>query len=520
MKRGWWLIDQLIQQGVTHFCIAPGSRSSPLVLAVASHPKAKSVVHFDERGMAFYALGIGKASGRPAAVIATSGTAPAHFLPAALEALHSKAPLILLTADRPHELRDSGANQTTDQTQLFASAVKWQVDLSPDLDEKTIRSIAANAYFQTLANSPGPIQINCPFREPFSITTESLPPEGKPVSLFFPLLTSQKHLAPTAKGVILLGQIPCDPTPVIQLAKRIQWPLFADILSNARCQMSPEQILHFDYSIRSKQTPKPEFILHIGERLTSKTILEWTQGISTLHVSPYHFLQDPNRNLSARVQSDIDSFCEHFEAPSDSQWLSIWQQKDREIGSLLNQHFQASFTEAHALRSLPLQPESSLFLGNGMPIRDADRFYFPKQCRRFFGNRGLSGIDGNIATAAGIADSLGSPIVAWIGDQAALHDLSSFPLILGRKLLVIISNNFGGGIFSHLPLAASPHFESHFAASHSWHFEQAASMFGIPYIRTHLSLTTLPSSGIVEIVSDRAINHAFQKELAQLCSRA
>lgn len=518
MKRGWWLIDQLIQQGVTHFCIAPGSRSSPLVLAAASHPQAKTVVHFDERGMAFYALGIGKATRRPAAVIATSGTAPAHFLPAALEAFHSKTPLILLTADRPHELRDSGANQTTDQTKLFSHAVKWQVDLAPDLDEKTIRSIGANAFFQTLANTPGPIQINCPFREPFSISADPLPTTGKPVSLYFPGLTTQKHQALTSKGIILLGQIPCDPAPVMNLAKRIQWPLFADILSNARCHMSSEQIIHFDYAIRSQKTPKPEFVLHIGERLTSKTILEWTLGIPTLHVSPYPFLQDPNRNLSGRVQSNIDSFCEKFDAPSDAKWLSLWQKKDQEIAALFTQHFQSSFTEAHALRSLPLPEESTLFLGNGMPIRDADRFYFPKNCRGFLGNRGLSGIDGNIATAAGIADGLGTPVVAWIGDQAALHDLSSFPLILNRKLLVIISNNFGGGIFSHLPISASPHFETYFAASHNWQFEQAAAMFGIPYLRTHSPLTSLPASGIVEIVSDRAANHIFQKDLAHLCS--
>lgn len=510
MKQAVWLIDQLILQGVTQFCIAPGSRSAPLAIAAASHPKAQTTVHYDERGMGFYALGYAKGAKKPAAVITTSGTAVANLLPSAMEAYHSETPLLLLTADRPHELRYSGANQTTDQTKLFSNAIRFQMDLSPHLNESSIRSIAAQAVFAALQNPQGPVHLNCPFQEPLFDPTAQFS-FGKPISFSFPQLKADPIRTEAKRGVILLGPVP-DPRPVIELAERLKWPLFADLLSNARSFPSDEQILHFDYLIRVENGPKPDFILHFGERFISKHILEWTKGTPFLHVSASPILQDSARRNTMRVQSDIGPFCKTFEAKSDPSWLHSWHQLDKLAHDLIEEHFAAlPFTEAHAIRSLP--SKYPIFFANSMPIRNADHFYFPKNCPKIFANRGLSGIDGNIATIAGITDSLKSPLVAFVGDQTALHDLNSLPLINANKILLVISNNFGGAIFDYLPVSKSPHLDKFFTASHSWNFEGAAKMFNIPYLRTEKELKDLPEHGIIELITDRRENHLFQKGL-------
>lgn len=476
-----WVIDQLICQGVEHFCIAPGSRSAPLALAVANHPKAKATVHFDERGLGFFALGIGKATKKPAAVITTSGTAVANLYPAVLESAKSMTPMILLTADRPHELRFCGANQTMDQVKIFANAVREQTDLSPDLDEKTTRSIIAQNVFDALKNPPGPIHINCPFREPLHV--EDTLTQGIKIQYSFPKLTADPLKVNAKKGVILLGPIDEDPSPVLALAKRLQWPIFIDLLS--RTSSTAEQIHSFDVIDKA---PRPDFILHFGDRFISKRVLEWKE-IPRAHVSPFPFLQDPTRDLSIRIQSDINPFCKTFEAKTDPTWLPAWKVLD----CLPN-------------KGLSLPTERPLFFGNSLPIRLADQGFFPEKAPQIFANRGVSGIDGNIATMAGIAEGLNAPITGFIGDQTALHDLNSLPLIKKHKLLLIISNNFGGRIFEHIPISKSRHLDRFFTASHLWTFEHAAKMFDIPYLKVEHMVEEFPSYGIVEMITKKEPN--------------
>jgi 2-succinyl-5-enolpyruvyl-6-hydroxy-3-cyclohexene-1-carboxylate synthase len=228
-------------------------------------------------------------------------------------------------------------------------------------------------------------------------------------------------------------------------------------------------------------------------------------------VSPFPFLQDPERNLTLRVQSDIEPFCDTFEAGTDSSWLTQWQQIDHEIHTLHEELFASLPTESHAIRSLPTS--RPIFFGNSMPIRNADHFFFPDLAPLIFANRGVAGIDGNIATIAGIAEALKTPILGFIGDQTALHDLNSLPLIKNHKILLIISNNFGGGIFDFLPVSKSPHLDKLFAASHSWNFKEAAKMFDIPYVRMEKSLKNLPDVGIVELMTDRKENHDFKEHI-------
>ncbi len=246
MKEAFWIIDQLISQGIDRFCIAPGSRNTPLVVAAAEHPKAKALVHYDERGLGFYALGFAKGAKRPAAVITTSGTAAGNLMPSVMEAHHSAIPMILLTSDRPAELRDCGANQTSDQLKLFGHFVRWQADLPPALTENYFRSMAAQGVFHATQNPPGPVQLNCQFREPFERPFPSLPSASRIHFALFPP-DSASHRDARQQGVILIGEIGSDPRPILKLAKRLQWPVFDDILSNARLHPSSEQIRHFDW---------------------------------------------------------------------------------------------------------------------------------------------------------------------------------------------------------------------------------------------------------------------------------
>ncbi len=459
-----WVIDQLVQQGISSFCIAPGSRSAPLALAAADHPQAKTYVHFDERALGFFALGLSQGSRKPVAVIATSGTAVGNFLPSIMEAFHSHTPLILLSADRPFELRDCGANQATDQTKIFSSFVHFQTEIDGSAPENAVRAKVAHGLMFS-----GPVHFNCPFREPLS--TKEKVSFGKPFLLSRPQLVAPPQKIPFKRGLILVGRVD-DVRPVLKLAERLAWPVFADVLSQARLFPTKEQIRHLDI--------EPEFVLHVGERLTEKKTL--TLACPWMHVSPYPGLQDPAQRVQMRVQSDVEPFCESFEAGTDTEWLPLWQERDRARQLREAVHFQTGFTEAHAMRAI--EPEgAAVFLGTSMPIRLGDRFLFPKECRGFFSNRGLSGIDGTIATAAGLSEGLQCKVIAFIGDQACLHDLNSFSLLEKYPVQLIVSNNFGGGIFSHLPYSSSPHFESIFAAAHSWHFDGVAQMFGLSYQR-------------------------------------
>lgn len=468
-----YLIDQLIQQGITHFCIAPGSRNTPLVLSIAKHPKATETIHFDERGLAFFALGYGKATKKPAALIITSGTALGNLVPAVMEAYHSHTPLLILSADRPHPLRSCSSNQTTKQTSLLTPFCLFTEEISPTAPENYYRSIAA----QAATYKTGPVHLNCAFTEPFDLD----PPisKGSPIPFTSPTLQPPPITTTASKGLILLGEIPTSPLPVLKLAQRLQWPLFADLLSNARSHPTPEQ-----QSLQNLfHTPSPDYVLHIGKPLTLKHPFQ-----IDLQVSPYQDLQDPKRTCRARLQSDIDLFAQTFEGKTDPSWLTSFPPPSQ-TPSLFT-----SIAETF--------PNTYYFLGNSTPIRQAQLHFFPKNPKGFFANRGLSGIDGNIATAAGLAYGLKHPLVLCIGDQTALHDLNSLSLLSKSPypITLIILNNYGGEIFTHLPIQSSPYLSTHFQAKHSLTFEKAAALFNLPYSQT---LQTAPHSQIIELETTR-----------------
>jgi 2-succinyl-5-enolpyruvyl-6-hydroxy-3-cyclohexene-1-carboxylate synthase len=514
------LIDQLVQQGVVDFFIGSGSRSTPLVMAAARHPKAKIHTHLDERALAFFALGCALAKEAPVAIIVTSGTAVGNLLPAVMEAHHASVPLILLTADRPAELRESGANQTTDQLKIFANFTRWQFDLDPTMSEKAIRSKAVQAVFKALS-PPGPVQINCPLREPLYRPAEPHS-EGRRVPLEIGRMSPTTTRNLPANGLILIGRLPkrSDLHSILQLAHRLQWPVFADVLSNARLHPTPEQIRRFDWI---QDAPKPSCILHFGDRFVSKRILNWSTNY--IHISPYTHWFDPNQEMAERIQADPELI--QFTADPNPGWLEEWRQLDREAEERLTNAFkEASFNESAAIRSLSQisLDRTALFLGTSMPVREADWFLFPKKAKAFFSNRGLSGIDGNIATAAGLAEGLQTPILTIVGDMTALHDLNALSLVKKSKhpIILLISNNGGGGIFSHLSVANDPRFGELFAFEHNLRFAHAAALYDLPFysVSDLESLKTAIQTGrscIIEMINSRAENYTFHQLLKQLC---
>ncbi|MBS0620421.1 MAG: 2-succinyl-5-enolpyruvyl-6-hydroxy-3-cyclohexene-1-carboxylic-acid synthase [Verrucomicrobia bacterium] len=518
------IIDTLVQLGVTHFCFAPGSRSTPLVLALAEHPKASRLSHFDERGLGFYALGVAKAKRAPVALIVTSGTAVANLLPAVMEASLDRIPLILLTADRPPELRACGANQTCDQVKLFGAYVRFEIDLDPAVPERYLSALLSQAVSMASYPPKGPVHINCMFREPFDrgkqveiLAVEVIPPEMRSQ----PSILSEwkERLAIQERGVILVGSSPHLPVQeIFSLAETLQWPIFADILSPIRSEPDhPTRITHFDPILKSDPSLTASALIQFGNRFVSKTLGEWIQKQSLdfyLHVTDHPDLQDPLHRITHRIYAHTSSLIPDSK-PMDT-WLSFWKEKDLAIQEGLERFFEerSDLSEPSLVRSIARQitSEWALFLGNSMPIRDANQFFNPqKGCGPIFGNRGASGIDGNIATAVGIANGCKRPTFALIGDQTFLHDLNSLALLKKAEFPVVLCvvNNGGGGIFSFLPIAKqTEHFEELFAASHNLSFKSAAELFGLPYYHPEsIEDFHLPfHSCLIEVTTDRAQN--------------
>ncbi|MBS0604045.1 MAG: 2-succinyl-5-enolpyruvyl-6-hydroxy-3-cyclohexene-1-carboxylic-acid synthase [Verrucomicrobia bacterium] len=544
-NEGWAskLIDALIRQGVDYFCCAPGSRSTPLALAIANHPKAKRTVHFDERGVAFHAVGYGKATHRPAAVVATSGTAVGNLLPAVMEAYNDRVPLVLLTADRPPELRDCGANQTCDQVKLFQNHVRWQVDLPcPDerILDKYLAATISHAVAMTGACPSGPVHINCMFREPLfshqierefldrtvSFAHPQLHPTDETIEFWASILCAKRE------GVILAGSSTIDHSDAIfALADKLKWPVFADILASPRTfEKHPSLITHFDPILKLKTAINANAVIQFGDRFVSKTLSQWLDRQTPeffLHVSEHTMRQDPTHLITHRVHASPQIFTREllFALPEqeDASWLLQWAEWDQKCKQTLADFFSShtTLTEPGLIWEIAsfLSEDWAMFLSNSMPIRDANQFFLPAlRCGPIFGNRGVSGIDGNIATAAGIAQGSGRPTLAVLGDLSLLHDLTSLNYLakVDHPIILCIVNNGGGGIFSFLPVSKRKEaFEEFIAASHELSFAPAAELFGIPYFHPEspaelgdllFQQKKQPHSCLIEITTNRSEN--------------
>ncbi len=564
------LIEELVRKGVDTFCICPGSRSTPLTWAVAEHPSAKSVVHFDERGAAFHALGIAKSSGKPAAFICSSGTAVANAFPAVVEASMSHVRLVVLTADRPPELHGTGANQTIDQVNLFGGFVQRHVGLWGPAVSRDVSLIPATVE-RCFRGVTGPIHLNCMIDEPLAPGAEAharspveIQPEmNGPGPGDFRQTASlpaedcaavADRLMNTTKGLLLVGGLGTveEMDAAGELAGALGWPMVPDITSGLRTRGGENTVHHAVQLLGTRGVndllPGTDLVLHIGGQFTSKPMLQFLEGINAsgrpridyLRVTNHARRADPPQRVTQRIVCDVAAFCRDLasrvQIRRDDRVESLVQASMR-IEGILDSYIQESgpLTEAGVARIVTRNApgDGVLFLGNSMPIRDADKYGAADgQGALVAANRGASGIDGNIATAAGYARGLGKRVTAVIGDLAALHDLNSLALLkdLPAPLILLIVNNNGGGIFHFLPIAEHPeHFERFFGTPHGISFDEMARAFDLAYFRpgtnrelieTYAAALERSECCIIEIQSDRAENLRLHRDLDRKIAEA
>ena len=540
------IIDQLVRHGVRDFSLAPGSRSTPLALAIAQKSGIQPSVHYDERGAAFYALGCAKASALPAVILVTSGTAVGNIFPAVMEASAAKIPLIVLTADRPPEQRDNGANQTADQVKIFGDYVRWQVDLpcpSSEVSDEYLGSCIAHGVFRSRCAPQGPVHFNCMFREPlFGSKTPDAPSfystRYEETHLFPSQETVQEWaalLASCEKGVIIAAgeSFLRGAAAVRSLAQKLGWPLITDLLSGARDGSS---LAYVDLILKTVRDLKAEMVLHFGDRLISKTVLEWVAACSPshyFHVTNQICRHDPKHQVTHRIVCDPQLFSESLlrHVPTKRVgWVEEWQSHAERIKTQLAPLFSEPETLSepglmHAL-SGNFPANWALFVSASMPVREADCYFYPRHLNKIYANRGISGIDGNIATIAGLAQGAERPLLAVIGDQAFLHDLNSLPLIAKSKypILLLVINNGGGAIFSFLPIASKKEIlDTYFTAAHEYTFEKAAELFDLPYALIETQEDLFASirrgkSALLEMRTDRQENVQFHQKIQEVCS--
>lgn len=504
------LLEELFRLGVRDIALAPGSRSAPLTMAAAAHQGFRRHLHFDERGLGFMALGLAKGSNRPVAVIMTSGTAVANLWPAVAEAQLTGVPLIILSADRPHELIDNGANQAIDQQGIFGRYPVYQQNL-PSPTPTIPAAFVLSSVDQALARqvlTPGVVHFNCMYPEPlypgehYQDFSDYLAPLGNWLNSqtpWSPWQQSEPSCPPQAewenfrqkRGIIVAGRItdPQQAEAATELAERLGWPLLADIQSQLR--FDRRNLIELDLALNNAavaaELGRAEVLLQFGARLVSKRLGQFIKQ-QAWHdywlVDPQPARLDPDYRLRNRLLCSAGAFASaHPVTASKAPWHrlpALLQPVGQAIAAACD-HF-SELGVCHRINSLI---EGQLFVGNSMPARLMDMLgETGKGPSRVMTNRGASGIDGLIATAYGFAQSSNQPTTLLIGDLSALHDLNSLALLskASQPLVVILLNNDGGSIFRMLPVPTEGELlESYYRLPHGLGFEHAAAMFGLAY---------------------------------------
>jgi 2-succinyl-5-enolpyruvyl-6-hydroxy-3-cyclohexene-1-carboxylate synthase len=519
------LVDELVRAGLTDACLAPGSRSAPLAMALAEHPGIRLHVSIDERSAAFLALGLAKASGRPAAAVSTSGTAAANFHPAVVEADFSRTPLIVLTADRPPELRQTGANQTIDQVKIYGSSVRWFAEVGvPEARPASVaywRSLADRAW--DAAAGGGPVHLNLSFRDPLVPVPEGdgFPYDlsGRPGGRVWTEVRAASQalgeedlerlaaeIGAVERGLIVSGDARLDPAPVLALAQAAGWPLVAEAISGLRT--GPHAISAYDALLRHQpfaDAHRPDLVLRVGKTGASRALGALLgPDVRQVLFDKGPRWPDPERSISEVVAADpAAAFADLAKAVARrdrSGWLGSWLEAERRGRAAIDvalDHGEAP-TEPRTARDLAagLPAGATLVVASSMPVRDLDWFMAPRAGLRILGNRGASGIDGFVSTTLGAALAGPGPTVALAGDLSMLHDQNG--LLLARSepvdAVFVVVNNDGGGIFSFLPQAAFPeHFERVFGTPHGVNFAAYAAMHRCGYARVEAAADLLPA---------------------------
>ncbi len=535
------VISRLIADGCAGFVVSPGSRNSPLVMAIASSDRPVEVI-LDERSAAFFALGWAKAAQAPIALVCTSGTAGAHYLPAVIEAYETGVPLYLLTADRPPELQGVGAPQTTRQDRFFGSHIKGFLGVESADEAGAEQSLGALDPLLAAATGgkPGPVHVNIGFREPLWAPApvaaleqghRSPPAEPQPEAIALP---------EAGRGLVVVGPVQearADARGAVEaltrLAQRRGWPVLADVASGLRqgADSAVARVQGYDLFLRSgaaRAALQPDFVLHAGRLPTSKPLFTWLQdledsGTEVLHLStdgqPHSLGHDPR--VVGVTWRQLQLSCDRAPAGvvSPKDWLAQWRLAEHETAATVGvaARDSACWEGAVAQVAARVPDGARLLAASGMPIRDLDTFVGELPSGTIcLVNRGVNGIDGLIATAAGIAaQDPERHTRLLLGDLAFLHDLGSLALAARRpNLEIIVVNNNGGGIFEFLPISQSGDvFEEFFLTPQPTDILAVARAFGIEDRRCTTpgqleECVAAPLSGprVIEVVVERAHN--------------
>ena len=561
------LVDELAAGGVDAVCLSPGSRSTPLTIAFATHPDIETFSHLDERSGAFFALGRARRTGRPTPIVCTSGSAAANFHPAVMEASESRVPMLVLTADRPPELRDSGANQTTDQVKLYGDSVRWYRDLpEPEADDRKLRSLRvtlARALAKATDTPPGPVHLNVPFRKPLEPTpvpgdvpTEFLEraspsvdgragqfvetTQGRPTLDSAALDALVSTVESADRGVIVCG--PADePTPsrqsLARLSKATGFPVLADPLSGHRfTPVLSECVIcgGYDSYLDGCPWPDPDVVVRFGASPTSKVLRTYLASATTRQfvVDPAGDWPEAEFTATDLVVADPTWFAERVadevSEPCSSTYRERFERAERSYWELVTAARETQLFEGDVVATVAAHTPggATLFVSNSMPVRDLDRFGQPRADDvTVLGNRGVSGIDGIISTGLGAGSATDGPLVLVTGDLAFYHDMNGL-LALSRcdvDATIVLIDNDGGGIFHMLPVEEfDPPFTEQFKTPHGLEFSPVADLYDFEFVRvsTREELvdsfdTSLATDGtqVISVELDGEASHRYRERL-------
>ncbi len=526
-------VRALADAGLGAVCIAPGSRSTPLVLAFAAEPRITIYRHLDERSAGFFAVGLAKGSGKTVALLCTSGTAAANFHPAVVEARYARVPLLVLTADRPPELRESGANQTIDQVKIYGDHVLWAVDVAlpgdeaPAVVERYLNSLAARSVALANGRPAGPVHLNFPFRKPLqpsAAASDSLPatsPPGSDVPMprivrgtlsadssaldqLARLMDSEPH------GIMVCGPESVRPgyeEPLRRLAEASGYPILADALSGLRRGLlgdSKNLIGSYDALLQADPAVYPEarLVIRFGAVPTSAALNRYLAGLAgatIIQITPDGTWADDAHVTDLLIQAETGPLCDHLadvltphKQPDNDQWLARFRRLEQltwlAVNEALRAHPQSDAAAVWQLMGALPDIDSVVLAGNSLPVRLIDQLTQPATRPAWItGNRGASGIDGNVSAACGLAVSGNGPVTALLGDVTFYHDMNG--LMASRLnalpgVTIMILNNDGGGIFRRLPVAAYEEAATElFVMPHGLTYENAAALYGLDYVR-------------------------------------
>ncbi len=559
------IVAELVRNGVDYFCISPGSRSTPLVAAAAANEKAKKIVCIDERSSGYHAVGYARATSRPAVVITTSGTAAANLLPAVTEASRDRLPLIMLTADRPEELVKAGANQTIDQRGLFGKFVLSDHDLEcPDtwLPPELILDVIDHAVFSAI-DQAGPVHINCRYDkplEPCKVEIEKRYTKGiaawqssneiytkKDTSFRWECEDQITPLAEivnkTDRGMIVIGKLTSNAQrqALRKLIEKINWPVYADITSSMRLGVrATGTIRYYDQELLSAEfndLAGPETVLHFGRRVTSKRLPEFfdaNRPADYVVINENTYDYTPTDAVTMKIDEDVASVCDKLaelvNEKAPGKYAEFMNTKGALADDIIKENIseQEKLTEVFAASEISanLPKGSCLFLSNSMPVRDMD-LYRSSGVKDIIcaANRGVSGIDGIVSTACGMAAGANKLTTVIVGDMAFMYDINALALAraIDVPVIIVLINNHGGGIFDFMPIAEHADIcGKYFTAEHDFDFKGVCETFKIRYYKAQTKSDLSKSyndalkegqPALIEVFTDRAVNLKLRKKI-------